>query len=177
MLRILHCPLSWPDLIYISLLIIFCIIEYVTNKWTLNLLDTQVFVHNISKCFPKFSNWIIWTNNFTLNNISQVPSMHCSLKTFYVIIKILSLFYWLNLCCCCCHSHLAFMWIRVHIFTDLKCDDPHHVWESCAEVLCICISLQFVLDIFLLASIFAFRFQRQILPILRRRIWKWTNPK
>ncbi len=35
MLHILHCPLSGPDLIYISLLIIFCIIEYVTNK-TLN---------------------------------------------------------------------------------------------------------------------------------------------
>ncbi len=29
---ILHCPLSGPDLTYISLLIIFCIIEYVTNK-------------------------------------------------------------------------------------------------------------------------------------------------
>ncbi len=28
------------------------------------------------------------------------------------------------------------------IFTDLKLDDPHHVWESCAEVLYICISLQ-----------------------------------
>ncbi len=36
-LRILHCPLSGPDLIYISLLIIFCIIEYVTNKMTLTL--------------------------------------------------------------------------------------------------------------------------------------------
>ncbi len=36
-LRILHCPLSGPDLIYISLRIIFCIIEYVTNKITLNL--------------------------------------------------------------------------------------------------------------------------------------------
>ncbi len=31
-LHILHCPLSGPDLIYMSLLIIFCIIEYVTNK-------------------------------------------------------------------------------------------------------------------------------------------------
>ncbi len=30
--NILHCPLRGPDLIYISLLIIFCIIEYVTNK-------------------------------------------------------------------------------------------------------------------------------------------------
>ncbi len=33
--NILHCPLSGPDLTYISLLIIYCIIEYVTNK-TLN---------------------------------------------------------------------------------------------------------------------------------------------
>ncbi len=31
----LHCPLSRPDLIYISLLIVFCLIEYVTNKKTL----------------------------------------------------------------------------------------------------------------------------------------------
>ncbi len=30
--HILHCPLSGPDLTYISLLIIFCIIEYVTIK-------------------------------------------------------------------------------------------------------------------------------------------------
>ncbi len=36
-LNVLHCPLSGPNLIYISLLIIFCIIEYVTNKKTLNL--------------------------------------------------------------------------------------------------------------------------------------------
>ncbi len=28
-----HYPLSGPDLTYISLLIIFCIIEYVTNPW------------------------------------------------------------------------------------------------------------------------------------------------
>ncbi len=38
----LHCPLSRPDPIYISLLIIFCIIEYVTwrikKPWTLNLM-------------------------------------------------------------------------------------------------------------------------------------------
>ncbi len=36
---IFHCPLSGPDLIYISLLIMFCIIEYVMNK-TLNLEET-----------------------------------------------------------------------------------------------------------------------------------------
>ncbi len=55
-------------------------------------------------------------------------------------------FYWLNLCCCCCccHSHLTVKWIRVNVFTDLKFDDPHHVWESCAEVLYICISLQLI---------------------------------
>ncbi len=34
---LLHCPLSGPDLMYISLLIIPCIIYYVTNKETLNL--------------------------------------------------------------------------------------------------------------------------------------------
>ncbi len=34
---LLHCPLSGPDLIYISLLIIPCIIYYVTNKETLTL--------------------------------------------------------------------------------------------------------------------------------------------
>ncbi len=34
---ILHCPLSGPDLIYISFLIIPCIIYYVTNKETLTL--------------------------------------------------------------------------------------------------------------------------------------------
>ncbi len=33
----LHCPLSGPDLIYISLLIIPCIIYYVTNKEILTL--------------------------------------------------------------------------------------------------------------------------------------------
>ncbi len=35
LLLFLHCPLSGPDLIYISLLIIFCIIEHVTNKQNL----------------------------------------------------------------------------------------------------------------------------------------------
>ncbi len=43
----LHCPLSGPDLIYISLLIIPCIIYHVTNKETLNLeimLKPNIFV-------------------------------------------------------------------------------------------------------------------------------------
>ncbi len=45
-LHILHCPLSGPDLIYISQLIIFCIIEYVMNK-TLNL-------------WRRWQNWRSW---------------------------------------------------------------------------------------------------------------------
>ncbi len=43
----LHCPLSGPDLTYISLLIIPCIIYHVTNKETLNKetlnLDISIF--------------------------------------------------------------------------------------------------------------------------------------
>ncbi len=39
---ILHCPLSGPDLMYISLLIIPCIIYYVTNKETLNLIKMSL---------------------------------------------------------------------------------------------------------------------------------------
>ncbi len=41
---ILHCPLSGPDLIYISLLIIPCIIYYVTNKETLNLETNKMLI-------------------------------------------------------------------------------------------------------------------------------------
>ncbi len=50
---LLHCPLSGPDLIYISLLIIPCIIFYVTNKETLNLEnETEVGIlvnHNLTR--------------------------------------------------------------------------------------------------------------------------------
>ncbi len=57
MLHILHCPLSGPDLIYISLLIIFCIIEYVTNKKTLNLLqDTEGPAFTTMAITSKYSN-------------------------------------------------------------------------------------------------------------------------
>ncbi len=47
----LHCPLSGPVLLYISLLIISCIIEYVTNKRTLNL-DQSLYIF--------FSSLIFW---------------------------------------------------------------------------------------------------------------------
>ncbi len=48
----LHCPLSGPDLIYISLLIIPCIIYHVTNKETLTFTVINAFcvnLKNISK--------------------------------------------------------------------------------------------------------------------------------
>ncbi len=57
----LHCPLSGPVLIYISLLIISCIIEYVMNKRNLNLeqgltldgcsLDSSSSVRNLGVLF------------------------------------------------------------------------------------------------------------------------------
>ncbi len=43
LLHILHCPLSGPDLTYISLLNILCIIEYVTNKKTL-----ETYTHSVT---------------------------------------------------------------------------------------------------------------------------------
>ncbi len=46
----LHCPLSGPDLTYISLWIIHCIIYYVTNKETLNLENIpQLFCPSIRR--------------------------------------------------------------------------------------------------------------------------------
>ncbi len=42
---LLHCPLSGPDLIYISLLIIPCIIYYVTNKETLDLGPWYIYIY------------------------------------------------------------------------------------------------------------------------------------
>ncbi len=58
-LHILHCPLSGPDLTYISLLIISCIIEYVTNKkklepWYLSFSQTVV---GRLRCFP--APWLV----------------------------------------------------------------------------------------------------------------------
>ncbi len=43
----LHCPLSGPDLIYISLLIIPCIISHVTNKETLTFTVINAFCVNL----------------------------------------------------------------------------------------------------------------------------------
>ncbi len=43
----LHCPLSGPDLIYISLLIIPCIIYHVTNKETLTFTVLNAFCVNL----------------------------------------------------------------------------------------------------------------------------------
>ncbi len=55
-LHILHCPLSGPDLTYISLLIISCITEYVMNKkklepWTLKLpFGLELSPRTFTKC-------------------------------------------------------------------------------------------------------------------------------
>ncbi len=43
----LHCPLSGPDLIYISLLIVPCIIYHVTNKETLTFTVINAFCVNL----------------------------------------------------------------------------------------------------------------------------------
>ncbi len=43
----LHCPLSGPDLIYISLLIIPCVIYHVTNKETLTFTVINAFCVNL----------------------------------------------------------------------------------------------------------------------------------
>ncbi len=52
--HILHCPLSGPDLTYISLLIIFCIIEYVTNK-TLIIEDFLTLKGIVNPIFKMYS--------------------------------------------------------------------------------------------------------------------------
>ncbi len=47
----LHCPLSGPDLIYISLLIIPCIIYHVTNKETLTFTVINAFCVNLKHIY------------------------------------------------------------------------------------------------------------------------------
>ncbi len=62
----LHCPLSGPDLINISLLIIPCIIYYVTNKETLTFTVINAFCVNERKPirpFPKSCNMSLEQTN------------------------------------------------------------------------------------------------------------------
>ncbi len=62
----LHCPLSAPDLIYISLLIIPCIIYHVTNKETLTFTVINSFCVNERKPirpFPKSCNMSLEQTN------------------------------------------------------------------------------------------------------------------
>ncbi len=47
LLLFLHCPLSGPDLIYISLLIMLCIIENMTNKWNLEPWTSREYITRI----------------------------------------------------------------------------------------------------------------------------------
>ncbi len=67
----LHCPLSGPDLIYISLLIIPCIIYHVTNTETLTFTVINAFCVNLKhiskgnqlKLFPKSCNMSLEQTN------------------------------------------------------------------------------------------------------------------
>ncbi len=66
----LHCPLSGPDLIYISLLIIPCIIYHVTNKETLTFTVINAFCVNLKhfqrkpiRPFPKSCNMSLEQTN------------------------------------------------------------------------------------------------------------------
>ncbi len=78
-LHILHCPLSGPDLTYISLLIIFCIIEYVTNKKTLNL-DHYFITFNLHLATSKPPRPLPITFRQNLHSIS--PSHISSVESF-----------------------------------------------------------------------------------------------
>ncbi len=66
----LHCPLSGPDLIYISLLNIPCIIYHVTNKETLTFTVINIFCVNLKhfqrkpiRPFPKSCNMSLEQTN------------------------------------------------------------------------------------------------------------------
>ncbi len=63
----LHCPLSRPVLIYISLLIIFCIIEYVTNKRPLNLEPLNLSLGAIFFYSNAFYDLQMWRENFSIS--------------------------------------------------------------------------------------------------------------
>ncbi len=75
---LLHCPLSGPDLIYISLLIIPCIIYYVTNKETLTLT-----LYVVLSCWAGIQDTIpvVFTDNYVSKSIFQ-----CIQNCFYVCV-------------------------------------------------------------------------------------------
>ncbi len=71
---LLHCPLSGPDLMYISLLIIPCIIYYVTNKETLNLEEPSTFRWQITS----ISAWEAAGSHYSATQVtSRLVSMLC----------------------------------------------------------------------------------------------------
>ncbi len=67
---LLRCPLSGPDLIYISLLIIPCIIYYVTNKETLTLICV------IPRFAPKRSSCLSLWENLPLVRLESPQYFH-----------------------------------------------------------------------------------------------------
>ncbi len=69
-LCILHCPLSGPDLIYISALIIFSIIEYVMNKRTLTLNPCLVAAFSV---------------HYTTTMVQQIKKMYYNFASVFAI--------------------------------------------------------------------------------------------
>ncbi len=103
---LLYCPLSGPDLIYISLLIIPCIIYYVTNKETLNL---------ELKCCLKLVTRLVTASeimHFPLK-IKLVKSMSiCQLLTVHLYAFILSYIFFPQ-AKAFCWLHSFFVWHRI----------------------------------------------------------------
>ncbi len=89
----LHCPLSGPDLTYISLLIIPCIIYHVTNKETLNL--EPWYTWSLFEVIIYIICLYIWEAKSKLS--------HIVIYLFYLLIFCTSLFtilfivYWLSI--------------------------------------------------------------------------------
>ncbi len=124
LLHILHCPLSGPDLIYISLLIIFCIIEYVTNKtlnWILNPLMMGV-KNRTEVCLLLLIYVVFWYKN--LDSIISGPQrtvqgqyMTPLIKVYHFCIKkVLNCSidhkYWIYLEGLVCVSHVSMGWMK-----------------------------------------------------------------
>ncbi len=80
----LHCPLSRPDLTYISLLIIPCIIYHVTNKETLNLERNVSFARTFESCSFK-----VKENSLACSLIDHFLWAHRSRYTEWPLLKII----------------------------------------------------------------------------------------
>ncbi len=87
MLRILHCPLSGPDLIYISLWIIFCIIEFVVNKepWTLNLARLSNKAPSLNPPLMQYCHVIVGKRNSNQGNVLFITTANLVIPIIYKV--------------------------------------------------------------------------------------------